>query len=402
MVVSGIAAALALAWVQDARAFKVVAAENAAAAVGLAAGETWGAETLAAGMDVAVAGTVEKDAWLFASQGVEWTGEGRQDVRAFGRSVALRGGRVEGNAALFGQDAVVAAGAEVGGDLLAVAAVEAACEGHVAGKGRVWGTSVVLGGRWDGDVSVKGTKLRLKPGTVVKGTLFADVDEPFVAGNDVEIGEIKRAERPQPTAAEVLSARAKGAGKFFLGALVAGAFFFALFPLRAVGGAAAMRQAPFKSFLLGLAFVLGAVWLSAMLVGLGVGAMGVPMAAGALLLFGGAALPVAGLWIGGMILRRGTAQGQTRADMMKALAAGTAVLAVLTLLPGSWGWPVLAALWTMAVGGLMMSPFGAMVEVRVRPRRGRGNGAGGGMGNGGNAPGDGNNAPGDGDGGGAA
>jgi len=152
---------------------------------------------------------------------------------------------------------------------------------------------------------VRAGKLRIKPGTVVKGTLFADVAEPFVAGNDVAIGEIKRAEREVPDTAALLKARGLAAGRFFLGTFLAGWLFIGLFPLRAGVCAANMRQSPFKSFAVGMLAALGALLMAAMLLGSGVGTTAGLVILGAGMLFGAAALPLAGLWLGAVALRTG-------------------------------------------------------------------------------------------------
>lgn len=349
----------------EAWGFKLAGAEGGKTnAVVLAEVERWGEETLAAGYGAEVAGTAERDAWLVAQE-VTWAGTAKQDLRAFAGAVKLSGGRVEGNAVAGGRGVRMDAGARVEGDLL-VLAQQVTLDGEVGGGTWIWATEAVLGGTFEGGVRVHAEKLRLKPGTVIRGVLVADVAEPFAA-SDVEVKEIRRTRQPAaPDWRTALKARARFAGFFYLAMLLAGWIYAWLFPVRAAMGAANLGRSPFKSFFAGLAGLLAA-WVVAV-AGLG-SAVGIPLALAVLgltLLFAVAALPVAGLWAGRLVFR-GAGPERSQADLVRNLAGGLLVLSLLGLVLGRWGTTVLAAFWMMGYGSLVVSLFQRPRIVRAVP-----------------------------------
>ena len=295
-------------------------------------------ETLCVAPSIRYSASNERDLWLFA-QSLSFSGTALQDLRAFAESVTL--------SSYVGQNALVAAKAAslptnsvVAGDLL-LFAQNAVLEGTVAGEARIYANSVTLSGSFNSSVHVSASSLSLSPTLVVNGDLVCDTPSlPLPPPGARILGKIRHSPSAPPVSPlDAFRARLFLHGVFFLGAILVGIPFVALFPLAAGNAVRAIRLHPWRSLVSGALTLFLAPTVCALLF---VTFIGIPLALVALLfllLLLYLSHIVVALAIGHFFVGRG--RPQTLPLVLRSLAVGLFFVYFLSAIPPVSSWIVL-------------------------------------------------------------
>lgn len=295
-------------------------------------------ETLCLAPSIRYSASNERDLWLFA-QSLSFSGTALQDLRAFAESVTLSS-YVGQNALIVAKAASLPTNSAVAGDLL-LFAQNAVCEGTVAGETRIYAASVTLSGSFNSTVHVTANALSLSPTLVVNGDLVCDTPSLPVPPPGARIlGKLRHSPSAPPVSPlDAFRARLFLHGVFFLGAILVGIPFVALFPLAAGNAVRAIRLHPWRSLLSGALTIFLAPTVCALLF---VTFIGIPLALVALLfllLLLYLSHIVVALAIGHFLVGRG--RPQTLPLVLRSLAIGLFFIYFLSAIPPIASWIVL-------------------------------------------------------------
>lgn len=287
-------------------------------------------ETLCIAPSIQYAGANERDLWLFA-QSASFSGTALQDLRACASSVTLSS-YVAQNAVIGAKAASLSTNSVVQGDLL-VLAQTAVLEGIVSGETRILAQTATLSGTFNSTVRVSAETLNLSPSLVVNGDLVCDTpDLPVPPPGARILGKIRHTPAAPPVSAwDAFRARLFLHGVFFLGALLVGIPFVALFPMAAGNAVRAIRLHPWRSVLSGTLTLFLAPTVCALLCVTGIG---IPLAVvGLLFLLVLLYLShiVVALCIGHLVVGRG--RPQTFSLVLRSLSIGLFFVYFLSAIP---------------------------------------------------------------------
>lgn len=290
---------------------------------------------LLGGTNLQFGGHAQGDAWLLGVN-VSFSGMADDHVRACGQHI-LVSGVLSRDLIAAGNTVRVSTNAQIGGtaDLLGENIV---VEGEVAGRVRALGQRATIAGKIGGDLRVLAQDIVVLPGAVIRGNLVYTSPRELFLDRTVELGGKLIRETPQP--AESHSTRAWYDSVLlsalqWLAAMLVGIPFLTLFPRLAGRASRHVRYAPARTLFTGLAgFALlpvGAVFALFTVIGLPLG-----LVLGAffgILLY--LAKIVVAVTIGGLLLQR---KGpQPLPAVFACLAVGLALLYGLAALPVAGG-----------------------------------------------------------------
>ncbi|MGB5261857.1 MAG: polymer-forming cytoskeletal protein [Gammaproteobacteria bacterium] len=171
------------------------------------------------------------------------------DVRAAGRTVTIAGS-VAGHVVAAGETVDITSAATIGGWAW-LAGREVYMAGKVGGELKAAGQLVIISGEIGNDVTLMAEEIRILASARINGNLiYRSENEPDIAEGAGITGDI--------IAKPVLykEREGRGAGIIFLAALaVAGMVYFLLFPTFSLAGARVLRQSPFTTLGVGVAFL---------------------------------------------------------------------------------------------------------------------------------------------------
>ena len=287
-------------------------------------------ETLCVAPAIQYAGVGERDIWLFA-QSVDFTGTALQDFRVCASSLTLSS-IVSQNAAIGAKAVALSTNSVIQGDLL-LCAQTAVLEGIVGGESRIIANTVTLSGTFNSTVRVSAATLSLSPTLVVNGDLVCDTpDLPVPPPGARILGKIRHTPAAPPVSPwDAFRARLFLHGVFYLGAILVGIPFVALFPLSAGNAVRAIRMHPWRSVISGALTLFLAPTACALLC---VTLIGIPLAiVGLLFLLVLLYLShiVVALCIGHLVTGRG--RPQTLPLVLRSLAIGLFFIYFLSAIP---------------------------------------------------------------------
>ena len=295
-------------------------------------------EALCIAPAIRCAGVGERDLWLLA-QSVDFTGTALQDFRVCASSVTLSS-IVSQNAAIGAKAAALSTNSVIQGDLL-LCAQTAVLEGIVGGESRIIANTVTLSGTFNSTVRVSAANLSLSPSLVVNGDLVCDTpDLPVPPPGARILGKIRHTPAAPPVSPwDAFRARLFLHGVFYLGAILVGIPFVALFPLAAGNAVRSIRLHPWRSLLSGALTLFLAPSVCALLF---VTVIGIPLALVALLfllLLLYLSHIVVALCIGHFFTGRG--RPQTLPLVLRSLAIGLFCIYFFSAIPPLSSWIVL-------------------------------------------------------------
>lgn len=303
---------------------------------------------LAAADSIQLNGTYEGNVWGAGAKSIVLTGTAERNIRITGTSVRIDG-PVGGNVMAMAETVIIGTNALVQGDAMLYANTIVQ-EGTIKGHAAVIAARVVtLSGTVEGNTTITAPKILLTRNARFLGNLSYTTDKELYPDDDAVKGELTRIV-PEPEPLFSLD-RLTEKTLWFFAALLAGLPFIALFPMTTAMASQILRTSPLKCLLVGLAASIGLPFLALMSVS---SIIGVPlgilvMTSWGILLYVGRI--VAGLVLGGLILRK---VGASIGHVILSMALGLAVIYFSTVIP-SIGIPVqLTALW-LGVGALLIS-----------------------------------------------
>ena len=351
----------------------------------VASNETVQSELWVQAQNVDLAGTAEKDVFVFAlapmssedaAPALRLTGSVLGDLWAVAQNIELRG-TLNRNARLLGAKTItvsdkvagnlVAAGnavhvdetADIGGDLLAVAR-DIIADGHTHGDVRLMGTHVTLAGTFDRDITVTAAEITVMPGTRIGRDFRYLSDKDLVLDSNVSLGRNMIRLEPAPSSA----GSSAGSSLLFQLALYAssllgGLALIGLFPGLVALSAQKLSESVWRTVLLGfVAFCL--VPMTAIL--LFVTLVGIPLSLTILLAYLVAVyfskVPVA-LCLGALAMRR--RDPQTPLPVFPALALGLLLMYAAVSLP----FPIDFILWFAFTFAGLGALAGASLDRRI-------------------------------------
>ncbi len=220
--------------------------------------------------------------------------------------------------------------------------------GVVDGELRIAAHSVEISGRIDGDVHIDGVEIEIKDNAVISGNLYyhsdreAEIDEGAMIGGDVEFS---RSETPRRMVGFAFALAGMTALASVGGLILLGAVLLGMCPALFDRSSRNIGQAFWASLGIGAAIVVGGPVLITLLVSL---VVGIPLALVVVAVYVMvllAGLLASGTVIGGRVLRIfGRDGGTSYWQRLGVLALGTAILAVVALIPVLGAFVVFAAL----------------------------------------------------------
>ena len=310
-------------------------------------------------------GIFHNDIWALGNS-VEFTGAAAEHTRLFATGKIILSGKVGISAVAAGKAVTLTTNSVIQGDALLVGQ-SVVVAGDIRGHLRVLANTATLHGHVDGNVRIAADDIVVMPGTKIGGDLvYTSPKDLFLDPGKVELdGQLVRTEielfqvqAPQPTFSDIILSQAY----LYLGALVAGLPFVAIFP-RFTGRAVRwVRQSAWKCTFVGfIAFCL--IPLTSVFVFFTI--IGIPLSL--LLLLAYAIMIylskiIVALGLGGMALRRHGPQPFSR--VFVALSLGLIALYVVTALP--WiGSIAMFVIWLTGLGGIAFAIFSSQVAAEL-------------------------------------
>lgn len=281
-------------------------------------------DLFAGGGTIHLEGAFQGDVWSAGDQ-ITAAGSFRDHVRLAARTVQVPG-TFDRSLTAAGTTVKIDAPARIAGNLLCFGD-QIITEGTIDGNLRAVGKRITLGGRIAGNVSLAANEIVVLPGAVILGNLNYTAPRELILSPSVTLnGKLSRSFITPPPR-RILKANLAGHFTFWAAALFAGLVFGAFFPRYTARTAFVLRTAFGPCLLAGFA-----------------GLFLIPLAA-FMLLFTVIGLPlsllltffylillylskiVAGLWLGGLLLRR---KELSKRNLFSTLAAGLFVIYTLT------------------------------------------------------------------------
>lgn len=217
-------------------------------------GSVAGAATLAAG-SAEISGDIEGDV-ILAGGRINLAGGVGDDLRAAGGNVQVTG-FVTDQATIAGGSVTVGPGSAIGGRTW-IAGGDVEMAGQIGDNLHVAAGTAVISGRVAGNVEIAAREIRVEPGAVIGGDLIWRSELPPLIAEDAQIlGEVRAAgEDELEPVGEEASSRFDGGWAAGI-ALAAAALILLWFaPQLAARAAAAFREAPLRTLVLGAASIV--------------------------------------------------------------------------------------------------------------------------------------------------
>ncbi len=217
-------------------------------------------DVVAAGQRVSIGGRVGADL-IAAAETVIVRGDVGDDVRAAGRSVTIFG-KVGDHVVAAGETVSIDRGAEIGNRAW-LAGETVRVGGRIGRELKAAGRNVVVYGEVGGDVEILAEEIEVQAGAIVRGDLiWRSEDEPEISPEARIEGRVIR----QPVPEHLAERPVFPGGAFFgLGLLVAGVVLYLLFPGVWLSSALEAQGSPWTSLGLGIAVLVGAPLVVAVL-----------------------------------------------------------------------------------------------------------------------------------------
>ena len=335
----------------------------------LGEGEQIQTETWMRAQEVHIEGDAEADLFILATQArlsgfflrslwvlsdqITLDGQCSDVARLAGRVVLVEG-ELNGDLRAMGETVKIGEHARVDGDVW-IFGDTVICEGEFMGPVHITARTINLAGRFHGLVHAEGLDITFMPGSEFhENVTYRAANELFPGGRVTFHGALERLE-PQETAARrgTLS-RLFTASIFFLGALMAGMPFVALFPSYAARAVDALHLQRTRCLLTGLTSLilipLAALLSLSTLIGIPLGLLLSALFAGLLYL----SRFVIALILGGILFRG--RKPESISQVMLMMAAGLLVFYALIFLPYI-GWTLRVVLTIFGLGALLRALF---------------------------------------------
>jgi cytoskeletal protein CcmA (bactofilin family) len=238
----------------------------------------------AAGRMLDVDVTSSEDIFL-AGGDIRFHGDTRQGLILAGGDVALAGARMRNFVGAGGTLRID--GSEVTQDLVAAGGeIDIGSASHVRGTATHRGGKIILAGKFDGDVDVRGNRLELAPSAVISGNLNHEVTSLEISPGARILGQAI-AVAPQGRSGRAIAGAILAGFFLFLGFLLVAPILALIFPGILENGAAQIRVGAWRTLGRGavVALLLPFAWFGLLMSGIGTP---IALVLTPLLIFGGA------------------------------------------------------------------------------------------------------------------
>ncbi len=203
---------------------------------------------------ITLAGEYHNDVWA-AANSIEFTGRIEDHARCLARTIMLSG-YLANNSIFIGETIHCSKAAEVAADIWMVGE-NIILDGKIAGRARLFGRNITLAGTFDQDVFITAQDIVALPGTEILGNLTYRCAKEFVPDSRVIIhGQLIRQKIGDSAEGPPLAFSIKTffyQSWLYLGALLAGIIFIALFPTCTTKAVLNIQGALWSSLLTGAA-----------------------------------------------------------------------------------------------------------------------------------------------------
>ncbi len=275
---------------------------------------------------MALGGEFERNIWGLGNN-IALTGNARRNVRLMGMTIQIEG-RIDGNVLMAGDTIKVAPDAAIGGDMEMVGS-SIILEGNTQGDVSITAIrSVTISGTIGGNLDIVAPEIILQRDTRIGGDLTYTAPKELVPAKGVVAGKLERAfpRRAPAFSKERLYSRTL----WFFAALLFGIPFISLFPVATAMATQTVRTAPFKCLWVGAVCTLALPAIGGVCI---LSGTGLPL--GALILGGWgfmayASRIVMGLVIGTLVLRK---TALSAGQVLRSMALGLAIIYIATAIP---------------------------------------------------------------------